>query len=141
MQIMNIQMPPCVTTTLSLSGDAFDPDELTSVIGVEPTQIWRQERRYIKELVPDSELIAWRHHRHKCAAWSLGEAVEAALSVIWEKKDAVRAFAENHGVTVHVACRPYGDASVIIYSMHAQAIQRLAFFNATLSLTIYKSEL
>ncbi len=138
---MNIQMPPCVTTTLSFDGDAFDPDELTSVIGVEPSQIWRQERRYIKDLVPDSPLIAWRHHRPKCAAWSLGEAIVAALSVIWEKRDAIRAFAENHGLNVHVTCRPYGDASIIIYGIHAQAIQRLAFFNASLSLPIYKSEL
>lgn len=141
MSVMSIQEPQFLETTLSFEGDAFDPDELTRVIGAEPTQIWRQERKYIKDIIPESPLIAWRHHRPKCAAWSIGEAVEATLNMIWEKRDAIRLFADMHCLKVHVTCRPCADASMIVYRVHAQAIQRLAFFNASLSLPIYKEDL
>jgi hypothetical protein len=132
---------PTITTVLSIGGHQFNPDELTSLIGVEPTKIWNQEHEWIKSSHPDFETIAWEHELEKQRRWSLGEAIGELLNVIWSKKDEIKLFMLQYQLTMHVDCRPFGDASRIEYNIQSEVMMKMAFFGASLSLAVYKDEL
>jgi hypothetical protein len=138
---MSLENIPIITTGLSIGGHDFNPDELTSLLGIAPTQIWRQTREWIKACLPDTNTIEWRYEKRDQRESSLGEAIEAIFNVFWSKKEEIKAFMLENRLKMHVHCRPFGDASVVVYSIEPDVMRKMTFFGASLSLRIYKHEL
>jgi hypothetical protein len=84
--------------------------------------------------------IEWRCEQ-KRQHGNLGEAIEEVLSLVWDKREAVRDYLVQHELKMRVSCRPLGDASVLEYIISASVLSKLAHFNAELSLGIYRDEL
>ncbi len=132
---------PKITTNLSIGGHHFNPDELTLLVGVRPTKVWTQRHEWIKGTCPDIDTIEWRYELKEQDKWSLGEAIEEILEVVWSKKEEVRRFLLDNRLTLHIDCRPFGDASMIEYIIQPEVITKMGFFAASLSLAVYKDEL
>jgi Domain of unknown function (DUF4279) len=135
---MSLENIPIITTGLSIGGHDFNPDEITSLVGIEPTKIWRQRREWIKSTLPDINTIEWRYELKEQRKSSLGEAIEEILDVLWSKKDTISGFLLENRLKMHIDCRPFGDASVIVYIIQPEVMRKMAFFGASLSLAIYK---
>jgi len=138
---MTLENVPTITTVLSIGGHEFNPDELTSLVGVEPTKIWTQKRDWIRVTHPDINTVEWVYEVENQKKWSLGEAIEYVLDVFWSKREEICQFLSKNQLRMHVDCRPFGDATVLEYIIGPEAIRKMAFFGATLSLAVYKDEL
>jgi hypothetical protein len=138
---MTLESIPSITTVLSIGGHEFQPDELTSLVGVKPTKIWTQKHERIKLTHPNINTIEWRYELEKQRKWSLGEAIDEILNVIWSKKDDLNQFLLEKQLRMHIDCRPFGDASKIEYIIQPEAMKKMVFFGASLSLAVYKDEL
>lgn len=132
---------PEVTATVCVGGQELDTDAFTSLVCVQPTKIWRQKHERIKVTHPYRNKIEWIYELSGQRHGSLGEAIDEVLSVFWGKKDVIKQFIKANGLSMHVDCRPFGDASVIEYVLRPEVLGKLAFFEATLSLGIYKDEI
>lgn len=138
---MTLENTPTITTALSIGGHEFNPHELTSLVGVEPTRIWAQQREWIKVTHPNINTIEWVYKLEKQRKWSLGEAIDEILDIVWDNKEQIRQFLSDKGLRMHIDCRPFGDASVLEYIIQPEAMEKMAFFGASLSLAVYKDEL
>jgi hypothetical protein len=138
---MTLENVPTITTVLRIGGQKFNPDELTSLVGVKPTKIWTQQREWIKVTHPNFATIGWVYELEKQRKWSLGEAIDEILDVVWRKKEEICRFLSENRLRMHIDCRPFGDASVLEYIIQPEAMTKMAFFGASLSLAVYKDEL
>jgi hypothetical protein len=138
---MTLDSIPRLTTVLSIGGHQFEPDDFTSLVGVKPSKVWTQKHEWIKLTHPDFDIVGWFYELKEQRKWSLGEAIGEVLDVVWSKKEQVGRFLSDNGLTMHIRCRPFGDASVLEYIIQPEAMKKLAFFGASLSLAVYKDEL
>ncbi len=138
---MTLENIPTITTVLRIGGHEFNPDELTSLVGIEPTKIWYQKHEWIKLSHPYFNTISWVYELKKQRKWSLGEAIDEILDVFWKKKDEINLFLLENRLGMEIRCRPYGDASTIEYIIQPEVLRKMAFFGASLSLAVYKDEL
>jgi hypothetical protein len=138
---MILENIPTITTTLSIGGHEFNPYELTALVGIEPTKIWTQQREWIKLTHPSIDTIGWVYELGKQRKWSLGEAIDEILDVVWSKKEQIRQFLSEKELKMYIRCRPFGDASVMEYIIQPEVMSKVVFFGASLSLAVYKDEL
>jgi hypothetical protein len=128
---------PFVTTVLRIGGHAFNPDELTSLVGVTPTRIWHQKHESVKEVAPELATIGWEYKLEKQHQWSLGEAIDELLAPFWVKKEELKAFVSENHLQMSIRCIPYGDASIVQYIIAPMVLQKLGYIGATLSIAAY----
>jgi hypothetical protein len=138
---MNPKTVPTITTALLIGGHRFNPQDFTLLVGVEPTKIWTQQHEWVKLIRPDIATIGWVYELKKQRKWSLGEAIEEILDVVWSKREEVHRFLSENRLKMSVDCKPFGDASVLEYIIQPAVIRKMAFFSASLSLAVYKDEL
>ncbi len=138
---MSLENTPKLTTILSIGGHQVHPEELTALVGVEPTKVWKQQHQWIESIRPDINTIEWSYALENQRKWNLGEAIEEVLNVFWSKKDELNLLLLNTQSKMHIDCRPFGDASTIEYILQPEVITKLAFFRASLSFAVYKEEL
>jgi len=134
---------PSITTNLFIGGHEFSIDDLSSLLGVEPTKIWirPQKLEWLKAAAPEMASMGWRYTMERQRKWSLGEAIDEVLEVVWSKKEELRRFLLDNRLKLHIDCRPFGDASVLEYVIQPEVIIKMGFFAASLSLAVYKDEL
>ena len=138
---MIVENTPAITTVLGIGGHGFSTDDLTSLAGVKPTQIWHQQHEWVKVTHPDFATIEWRYKLEKQRKWSLGEAIDELLNVFWSKRDEINLFLSRNRLEMTIDVRPFGDASTLEYIIQPEVIRKLAFFGVSLSLAVYKDDL
>jgi hypothetical protein len=140
---MTPENTPMITTVFSIAGHGFSTDDLTSLLGVEPTKIRIRPQKldWLKSAAPDLASMGWEYTMEKQRKWSLGEAIDEVLNVFWSKRIELNEFVSKNNLRLAIRCRPFGDASKIQYIIQPQVIRKLADFSAELSLAIYKDEL
>jgi hypothetical protein len=132
---------PMVTTTLSIGGHNFDPREVTAITGVAPTRIWTPKNQAVVAAIPTINSIEWIIEFEKQQHGSLGDAIDEVLDVLRNKKEDTASLLTNKCLEMHINCRPFGDATTIVYEFGPETIKRLAYFGASISMAVYKSEL
>jgi hypothetical protein len=132
---------PTITSILNIGGHQFKPEEFTQLVGVQPTKIWTQQHEAVKVIRPDINTIGWVYELKKQRKWSLGEAINELLDIVWNKREEIRRFLSENGLNMAIRCRPFGDASVLEYIIQTDVIRKMAFFDASFSLAVYKEEL
>ena len=124
-----------ITTTFSLSGQAFDPDLFTRLVCIEPTKIWRQRLESLKSN-PAFPQIEWRYVLAKRPHWSMDDAVREMLEAFASRREAIVSFANENKCSLHVRCQLFADSSVIIYELTKGTIETLAGFGCEFSFVI-----
>ncbi len=71
---------------MRIGGHAFNTDELTAVVGIEPTKVWHQKLEWLKSAAPNLSTVGWEYRIDKQSKWSLGEAIEELLNTFWKNK-------------------------------------------------------
>jgi hypothetical protein len=140
---MTAEDTPMITTVLSIGGHGFSAADLTSLLGIQPTKVWMRPEKldWLKAADPDLASMGWRYIMEKQRKWSLGEAIDEVLNVFWSKRAELNEFLTRNNLRLHVRCRPFGDASKIVYQIEPEVIRKLAELSASLSLAVYKDEL
>jgi hypothetical protein len=127
---------PLISTTLCVGGDEFDADELTRILGIQPTEVWRQPRIEALKAYPDLSKFAWNYKIARQQSWSLDDAVTRLTEIFNPVREQLMTFVNAHKLKVTIGCyvRSYGQRP--LFELSANTVKHLADFNAELSIDI-----
>jgi hypothetical protein len=131
------QPPPIakITTTLSIGGQDFDPDQLTQITGHSPSNIWRAKIQGVKDN-PAFNQIEWSYSQARKPHWSIDDAISEILDVFKERRESILAFARQHECSLHISIQLHGDSTVIVYRIERETVELLAAFRCSMSFVI-----
>lgn len=125
-----------VSAFLVLSGDSFDPRDCSRAVGLEPTKIWQQRREDLarrEELANTEWMVGFEKQPFDC----LSEAVSAVLARVWEHREGIREYAEQHGLAICMVCNVTIWENAPEYSLTSKVMQRLSELDADFLLDIF----
>jgi hypothetical protein len=124
-----------ITTTLSVGGQDFDPDQLTQIAGHPPSDIWRAKVQGVKGN-PAFNQIEWSYSQAKKPHWSIDDAVRELLDSFRERRDSILAFAKKYDCSLHLSLQLHGDSTMIVYGIERETVELLAAFRCSISFVI-----
>ena len=130
-----MDQPPRLTTYLYIAGRDFEPEICTSTLGIDPTQIWRQKLKHLEHRI-DLPNISWRLGRSKRPLYSVSEAVEEVLDLVWPAREKLKMFIESHDFEVGIECSVTIFDDRPVYELLPHTIQRLAVIGCRFGLDI-----
>ncbi|HEX5418756.1 MAG TPA: DUF4279 domain-containing protein [Gammaproteobacteria bacterium] len=127
---------PQITAHFFISGRDFDPAAVTSVLGVDPSEVWRQERR---ELIarPDLPTVCWKHGFKKKPFVSIDDAVAEVLEAIWPLRDRVQQWLASNATQAGIECSVSIYNERPIYELSATTISKLSDLRCEFVLDIF----
>ena len=128
--------PPRLSTYFFISGRNFDPEICTSALGIEPTEIWRQKHEHLKQR-KDIPNISWQLGKKKRHLYSVSEAVEEILDLIWPAREKIKMFTERKEFEVGIDCSVTIFDDRPVYELLPHTIQRLAVIGCGFGLDIF----
>ena len=127
---------PLLTTDFCISGWDFDPAICTTALGMEPSQVWRQTNKYIlgQTRLPN---ICWSVGFTKRPLYSVSEAVDEVLDVIWSKRESIKQFSISEEFQVSIVCNVTIEDDRPVYDLSLKTIQCLAELGCDFCLDIF----
>lgn len=132
----DMPLTPTMSAHFFLSGRDFDVDEVTKVIGIAPTETWRQSRR---ELVARRDLPTqcWKFGYKNRPCESVDDIVSEVLGAIWPNRVRLLEYLENTPLDCGVECAVsiYGERP--IYELLSETVKKIADLDCRFILDIY----
>ena len=131
------QLPaPQITVWFVLAGDDFDADACTAAIGLSPASIWRQKRPELRDH-PDLNNMNWSFGAEKVSEYSTNTVVASVLKDVWQRRDAIAAFASQHALTASVCCNITIYQERPVYQLSPDVMRKLADLDAVFLMDIF----
>ena len=127
---------PRLKTYFCISGWDFDPAMVTSAIGLEPSKVWKQKHEHLLHR-KDIANTCWSLGREKQRNYSVSEAVDEVLDLIWPKRAEIKKFVMNDSFDVGIDCSVTIWEDRPVYELSAKVIKRLADLGCEFGLDIY----
>jgi Domain of unknown function (DUF4279) len=124
-----------ITSHFSIAGKHFDPDSLSTLIGIEPSEIWRPSNPWVRNR-SDIAQIEWRYFLSRRPHWSIDDAIREMLNIFSARHEKIQAFARQHNCEVHLRLSLHADETVIVYEISAETVALLAALGCSLSFHI-----
>lgn len=127
---------PEISAHFFIAGRDFDPHSVTTILGVEPTEVWRQERQ---ELLSRRDLptVCWKLGFKKQPFMSIDDAVGRVLGDIWPLRQRVLQWSEANSSQVGIECSVSIFEDRPVYELSAITIARLAELRCEFLLDIF----
>ena len=127
---------PKLKTYFCISGRDFDPAMVTSAIGLEPSEVWKQKHEHLlhRKDIPNT---CWSLGREKQQNYSVSEAVDEVLDLIWPKRAEIKKFVMHDSFDVGIDCSVTIWDDRPVYDLSAKVIKRLADLGCEFGLDIY----
>lgn len=127
---------PQITAHFFISGRDFDPVDVTRVLGLDPSEVWHQKRRELKDRT-DIPNVCWKYGFKKRPFISIDDAIAEVLAAIWPLRDRLQQWLASHGAQVGIECSAsiYKDRPV--YELSATTISRLSDLSCEFILDIF----
>ncbi len=77
--------------------------------------------------------VEWVYELVRRPHWSIDDAISEMLNLFEERREHIVAFAQQHGLSLHLRLGLHGDETVIIYGIEGLTIERLSAFRCSLS--------
>lgn len=129
-------LAPELKTYFCISGWDFDPAMVTSAIGLEPSEVWKQKHAHLlhRKDIPNT---CWSLGRGEQQNYSVSEAVDEVLDLIWPKRAEIKKFVMNDSFDVGIDCSVTIWEDRPVYDLSAKVIKRLADLGCEFGLDIY----
>lgn len=121
-----------VSSTFFISGRQFDPDSLSELIGIKPSEIWRQKNPTLMSR-NDLPQVEWRYCLVRRAHWSLDSAIREMLNIFSPRSEQIGAFTRRYDCEAHLRLILHHDETVLVYEISADMIALLAALSCSLS--------
>lgn len=127
---------PELKTYLCICGWDFDPAMVTSAIGLEPSKVWKQKHKHLlsRKDIPNT---CWTLGRGKQKKYSVSEAVDEVLDLIWPKRAEIKKFVMNDSFNVGIDCSVTIWEDRPVYDLSEKVIKRMADLGCEFGLDIY----
>ena len=127
---------PLISCHFVISGRDFDPKECTEELGLEPAEVWKQNR-------PDLARVAvlntaeWSVGLAKRPADTIEEVISAVTEQVWEARSRIKEFVQRRHLAATLVC------SVTIvnyppkYALSRELLAKLGQLGCAFALNIY----
>ena len=133
---MECKEAPLITAYVIVSGHSFDPDACTETVGLEPTRVWRQTRKWLLDH-PDIPNGSWSVGVGKVPSYSLDETVTAALEIVWPSRVQLKRFVQSNDVELSIGSTVTIHAERPVYDLSVGVMKRLVYLGADFFLDIF----
>jgi Domain of unknown function (DUF4279) len=127
---------PLITAHFFLSGRDLDTDEITEVLNLEPSDIWRQKRAELRART-DLPTVCWKYGFKKKSFPSTTDAIELILDTVWPLRTRIEAYAATHDVQIGIECSVTISEDRPIYELSATAINRMSDLHCEFLLDVF----
>jgi Domain of unknown function (DUF4279) len=124
-----------ISLFFGIGGKEFDPEALTQLLQLKPSEVWRQKNPRLKNR-GDLAKIEWRYDLLRRRHWSIDDAIREILEIFSPCSEEIRAFASEHSCEVHLRLRLHADETVIVYEISAETMESLVALGCSLSFHI-----
>jgi hypothetical protein len=130
------EMPTgAISLHFGIGGSEFDPEELSQLLQLEPSEVWRQKNPRLQNR-NDLAKIEWRYDLLRRRHWSIDDAIREVLDIFGPRCEKIKAFASRHNCKVHLRLRLHADETVVVYEISAKTMESLAALGCSLSFHI-----
>jgi len=127
---------PKLTTKFYVAGWDFEPDIITSYLGLAPTEVWKQKHAHLlsRKDIPN---VSWSLGCRDERIYSISDAVDGVLDLLWPVKEQIKLVSKKPDYYVGITCSVtiYEDSPV--YDLSANTISRLSELGCEFSLDIF----
>lgn len=126
--------PPTISAYFVIAGRDIDFSQCTKSIGIEPTEVWRQQHEHLKGMleIPNTN---WIIHV-KCQDYSIDDSLQKILDVIWPRRNKIRRYAKANSLKLAFICNIKIIDDRPVYSLSPETIKKIAWFGAKFGLDI-----
>lgn len=127
---------PKISVSFVISGRDFDPDACSAALGLQPSNIWRQQREHLKNVLALPN-VEWQLGFEGKEFYSLDEATSEVVALIWPTREQVRTFVSQNGLRATLACSVRIDADRPEYCLSSDVMSKLGWLDCKFCLDIF----
>ena len=127
---------PKISISFVISGRDFDPNICSVALGLQPSNVWRQQREHLKDRI-DLPNVEWQLGFDGRALYSLDEAAAEVVDLIWPARERIRAFISQSGLRATLACSVRIDADRPEYCLSSEVMRKLGWLDCKFCLDIF----
>ena len=126
---------PRISVSLVVGGDDFDTAQLSHVLSINPTRVWSQKIPHLRERgdLPNCE---WEYKIERAQHWSIDEAIQQVLDVVWTKRNALCQFAEENKLSTAIVCYVFNETTDPEYTITLSTLKRIVELGAEFSMQL-----
>lgn len=128
-------MVPSIKIAFTLTGDAFDPELVTRVLGIKPTATWRKG-----EVVPRTTVRlkhdGWRIATEEVETVDLPSQVRRVLEKVMPHAHSVRKVCEELNLSAELNCIVYVDDEFPVIHFDRDILQSIIALNAEVDVDV-----
>ncbi len=123
--------PPLISTYFAVSGPSWDPEELTRVVQIAPTEV-QKESRVRGTLFPSGEPNVvpptWWLSFYQEPLFSIDEGLQRLLDLVWPKREIIKSYVSDHDLDAQFGTNVTITRERPLYSLEPPTLERLSYF-------------
>lgn len=130
-------MPTRIRTEFQLTGEGFDPDKVTTLVGIDPTKTWRKDDR-----IPSTILI------EKYTGWTISSPEETSIHldkqivrllkpIVLVKEKIIEAY-NTYGLEAELSCFVFVEGQTPVIHFDSQIVKLAAELGAEIDVDLYQ---
>lgn len=130
-------MPTRIRTEFQLTGEGFDPDKVTTLVGIDPTKTWRKGDR-----IPSTILI------EKYTGWTISSPEETSIHldkqivrllkpIVLVKEKIIEAY-NTYGLEAELSCFVFVEGQTPVIHFDSQIVKLAAELGAEIDVDLYQ---
>lgn len=133
---MNAQVATQVAASLTLTGKGFDPKEITSALGIQPTKTWRMGSS-IQNTLLKREHDGWEWSSGYVRTLNLPELVDRVLDALEPVSDKLVEVRQKLELDVELQCVVYVRDQTPIVGFSLATLERIGKLKAEIDIDLY----
>jgi hypothetical protein len=127
---------PTITASFVIGSNELDPEMCTRELGLEPTEIWRQERTHLLSIseVPNTQwIISTGKITSDCVELPLAKLLE----VIWPQRDQIVQFLAENQAECFVSCDVTITCDRPLFEVSVDSLLKMGTIGASFRMDIF----
>lgn len=127
---------PKISVSFVISGRDFDPDTCSAALGLQPSNIWKQQREHLGKVL-DLPNVEWQLGFDGKKLYSLDEAAAEVVGLIWPARERIRTFISQNELRATLACSVRIDVDRPEYCLSSDVMSKLGWLDCKFCLDIF----
>lgn len=126
-----------ISAAFTLTGIGFDPDEVSRILGLIPTKVWRYGNQ-IQNTLLKREHDGWSLSTELSERGDLSKQVNIILEILYEKSHDIKKICEDFNINGEISCVIYAKLEELpeIHFSH-EIIRKASELNAEIDVDLY----
>lgn len=130
-------MPTRIRTEFQLTGEGFDPDKVTTLVGIDPTKTWRKGDR-IPSTILIEKYTGWTISSPEETSIHLDKQIVRLLKPIVLVKDKIIEAYNTYGLEAELSCFVFVEGQTPVIHFDSQIVKLAAELGAEIDVDLYQ---